>query len=136
MTRDEHMRDKAALENLFDRCDAACFAESDVDDHQIRAPMRSGGHCLGDIGLHGANRVAETLERFREQSADHRVVLHDQGAQRFHRLTSPPAPPSFTQMATLLNDVDASASSPNLGETLLPAGVAGVRLRQTLGDRE
>ena len=71
-----------ASEDLFDRRNAARFAESDVDDHQIRAPMRSGGHCIGDIALHGADRVAETLERFREQSADHRVVLHDQGAQR------------------------------------------------------
>ena len=99
--------------------DAACFAESDVDDHQIRAPMRSGGHCIGDIALHGADRVTETLERFRKQSPDHRVVLHDEGALRFHRTTSPPAPPSFTQAAILLSDVDATASSPNLGETLL-----------------
>jgi hypothetical protein len=74
------MRDESASKDLFDRCNAACFAETDVDDHQIRAPMRSGGHRIGDIVLHGADRVAKTLERFREQSADYCVVFYDQSA--------------------------------------------------------
>ena len=69
--------------------EAARLAESDVDDHQIWAPMRSGGHRFGDIGLHGADRVAETLKRFREQFTENCVVFHDQSAQRLHRITSP-----------------------------------------------
>src|SRR5271166_1586156 len=99
---------KAASKNLFNRRDTARFAESDVDNHQIRAPMRSGGHCLSHIGLHGANRVTETLERFREQSADHRVVLHDEGAQRFHRTISR-ARPSFTQTARVQGNYNGAA---------------------------
>src|SRR5271165_2369449 len=50
--------------------------------------MRSGGHSIGDITLYGADGVTETLERFREQFADRRVVFHDQGAQRLHCITS------------------------------------------------
>jgi hypothetical protein len=76
----ENKRDKTASEDFFDRGNAACFAKSDVDDHQIWAPMRSGGHHIGEIALHGADRVAETLERFRKQSADDCVVFYDQSA--------------------------------------------------------
>ena len=32
---DEHMRDEFDLDDLFDRCHSARFAQSDVDDHQI-----------------------------------------------------------------------------------------------------
>ncbi len=62
----EHVQDKTALKDFFDRRYAACVAKSDVNDHQIRAPMRRGGHRIGDIALYGADSVAETLERFRE----------------------------------------------------------------------
>jgi hypothetical protein len=47
---------------------------------------RSGGDRIGDIGLHFTDRVTETTQRFREQSGDHCVVLHDQSAQRYHRI--------------------------------------------------
>src|SRR5208283_20513 len=106
----EHVRDKLASKDLFDRGYAAGFAKSDIDDHQIRAPMGSGGHRIGEIALYGADGVTETLERFREQFADHRVVFHDQGAQRLHRITSPPAPRSFSQTATLSNDPEVGAA--------------------------
>ena len=71
---------KFASKDLFDRRDAGCFAQSDVNDHQIRAPMESGGRRIGDIAFHSADRVAETLERFRKQSADDCVVFYDQSA--------------------------------------------------------
>ena len=79
----------SASEDLFDGYEAARLTESDVDDHQIRAPMRSGGHRFGDIGLHGADGVAETVNRLREQFTDNSVVFHDQSAQRLHRIASP-----------------------------------------------
>ena len=79
----------SASENLFDSYEAARLPEFDVDDHQIWAPMRSGGHRFGDIRLHGADRVAQTFKRFREQFTENCVVFHDQGAQRLHRMTSP-----------------------------------------------
>jgi hypothetical protein len=85
---------KAASKDLFDRCNATRSTQSDVDNHQIRAPTRSRRQRVGDTGLHGADRVTKSLKRFREQSADHRVVLDDQCAKRFHRITSPTAPPS------------------------------------------
>jgi hypothetical protein len=100
MACDEHMTDESTLEDLFDRRYSARFAKSDVDDHQVWEPIRSGGYGIGDIALHGADRVTDTLERFSKQSADHCIVFHDQGVQRLHRITSPPAPPSFTQTAT------------------------------------
>jgi hypothetical protein len=74
------MRHESASNDLFDRRDAGCFALSDVNDHQIRAPMGSGGRRIGDIAFHSADRVAETLERFRKQSADDCVVFYDQSA--------------------------------------------------------
>jgi hypothetical protein len=88
----------------------ARFAKSDVDDHQVWEPIRSGGYGIGDIALHGADRVTDTLERFSKQSADHCIVFYDQGVQRLHRITSPPAPPSFTQTATLSSDLNTTAS--------------------------
>ena len=84
---------KAASQDLFDRRDAARFAEPDVDDHQIGVVTRGGGHRIGGIGLHGADDVTEILERFGEQPADHCVVLHDQDAQRLHRLVFLPTRP-------------------------------------------
>src|ERR1700733_4025347 len=86
---DEHMRNEFDSDDLFDRRHSARFAQSDVDDHQIWTPMRSGGHRIGDIALNRADRMAETLERLCEQYADHWVVFHDQSAQRPHRINSP-----------------------------------------------
>jgi hypothetical protein len=124
------MRDKTASEDLVDCRDAARFAQSDVNNHQIRATSRSGGHRVIDIVLDGGDPVTETLECFREQSADHCVVLHDQSAKRLHRTTSPPAPPSFTQTAMLLTNIDATAWSLELPETLLAAvGAIAISLR-------
>ena len=65
---------------------------------------------IGDVALHGADRVTDTLERFSKQSADHCIVFHDQGVQRLHRITSPLAPPSFTQTATFSSDLDPIAT--------------------------
>ena len=70
----------SASEDLFDSDEAARLAEADVDDHEIWPPMRSGGHRFGDIGLHGADPMAETLKRFREQFTENCVVFHDQDA--------------------------------------------------------
>jgi hypothetical protein len=56
------------------------------------------------------------LQRFREQSADHGVVFDDQSALSLHRIASLPAPPSFTEAATLSNNPERSATSPDLGE--------------------
>ncbi len=81
--------------------------------------MRSGGHRVGDIVLHGADRMAETLERFCEQSADHCVIFDNQSAQRLQRITSP-APPSFNQTATFSSDIDPIAPAPDRGATVLP----------------
>ena len=72
----------------------------DVDDHQVWEPIEAEATAIGDVALHGADRVTDTLERFSKQSADHCIVFHDQGVQRLHRITSPLAPPSFTQTAT------------------------------------
>jgi hypothetical protein len=71
--------------------------------------MRSGAYRFGDIGLYGTDPVAETLKRFREQSADNCVVFYDQSAQRLHRITFPPAPRSFTQTATTSKNLDLTA---------------------------
>ena len=98
---DEHMRNEFDSDDLFDRRHSARFAQSDVDDHQIWTPMRSGGHRIGDIALNRADRMAETLERLCEQYADHWVVFHDQSAQRPHRINSPLRRPR-SQTATFL----------------------------------
>ena len=83
----EDVGNKPAAQDLFDRRHAARFAEPDVDDHQIGVVSRRGGHRIGGVALYGAHDIAEILERFGQQPADHYVVLHNQDTQRLHRLT-------------------------------------------------
>src|ERR1700733_519422 len=82
------MWNEPSAEYLVDGRDPASIAQSLIDDHQVGPASNSGGHSISLGCLDCANVMAHPGAHVRQQHGDHGVVLHDEDAECFHRLTS------------------------------------------------